>query len=110
MTATADGRNKRALLIGINKYVNLEPRYELRGCVNDVKVMEGLLRDKFGFQNITPLLDEQATQRGIREAVEQFIGSIEPDDIVTIHYSGHGSQVTDIHNDAPSGKDNTIVP
>jgi hypothetical protein len=33
-----------------------------------------------------------------------------PDDIVAIHYSGHGSHVTDIHNDAPSGKDNTIVP
>jgi hypothetical protein len=106
----ADNNNKRALLIGINKYVNLEPRYQLYGCVNDVEVVEGLLRGKFGFQNITLLLDQQATQQGIRAAMEQFIGSIMPDDIVVLHYSGHGSQVTDIHNDAPSGKDSTIVP
>lgn len=104
--------NKRALLIGINKYAKLAPHYQLSGCIHDVKVMANLLRDKFGFPeaNISIICDEQATRQGICAAMELLISMTMQDDIIVIHYSGHGSRVTDIHNDDPSGMDSTIVP
>jgi hypothetical protein len=112
MTDAPTTATKRALLIGIDAYPQLPPRFQLSGCVNDVRAMATVLRETFGFPaaNITVLENEAATQADIRAAVETLIGSVKQDDIVVIEYSGHGSQVTDIHGDEASGLDNTIVP
>jgi hypothetical protein len=109
---TGSAGNKWALLIGINRYANLAPQYQLSGCVNDVGVMHSLLADKFLFPggNITVLRDQEATQECIRKAMDALAGRVGPKDIVVVHYSGHGSLVTDIHGDEPSGMDSTIVP
>jgi hypothetical protein len=71
-----------------------------------------MLQQRFGFrrEHMTYLRNEEATRAGIVQAVEGLIQQARPNDIVVIHYSGHGSQVRDIHNDEPSGWDNTIVP
>jgi hypothetical protein len=107
-----DEMRKWALLIGINKYPKLSARSQLAGCVNDVKLMSSILQGKFGFpkENITLLEDEQASQQSILEAMENLIKTVGKDDIVVIHYSGHGSQMTDREGDEPDGYDETIVP
>lgn len=103
--------HKWALLIGINKYLDTEIK-QLRGCVNDVKLINKVLQENFSFpeKNITCLLDEQATRQGILTALQELIDRVNHNDIVVIHYSGHGSQMTDREGDKPDGMDETIMP
>jgi len=101
------------LLIGTNKYARLAERYQLSGCVNDVELMAGILRDNFGFSegNITLLRDEEATRDGILAAMDALVHRVAENDIVVIHYSGHGSQRTALYPEyEPDGMDETIVP
>lgn len=103
---------KLALLIGINVYPKLAPRYRLNGCLNDVDAMALTLREHFGFSeaDMTLLRDAQATRDGILAALDALVNRAEQDDVVVIHYSGHGSQITDREGDEADGKDETIVP
>ncbi|MCB0262846.1 MAG: caspase family protein [Calditrichaeota bacterium] len=104
-------KTKRALLIGINEYPNF-PRHQLYGCVNDVAVMADILQRCYGFPNeeMIILKDAEATRDAILKAMNQLAAETGEDDIVVVHYSGHGSQVTDREGDEPDGMDETIVP
>jgi len=99
----------RALLIGINKYKAVPG---LQGSVNDVQTMREILMTRWNFQpaNIQMLLDEQATRANILAALENLVAISGPDDVVYVHYSGHGSQVQDLNGDEDDGLDETIVP
>ncbi len=103
--------NKRALLIGVNKYPNLPVFSQLKGCVNDVEAMRSLLETTFKFppSNIQQLLDEEATEKNIRAALERLLESCGEGDIVVFHYSGHGSQMA-AKGDKPRGYDESIMP
>ena len=56
-----------ALIIGINKYDSLN---DLEYAVNDAKSIKEVLIQKFSYkeENITLLLDKQATKDGIMDA------------------------------------------
>jgi hypothetical protein len=111
--APAPGVNKRALLIGINRYKYPNAVPSLDGSVNDVEDMKALLIGKFNFppENILVLTDEKATHAGILAAFEShLINKSQAGDIVVIHYSGHGSQMKDVTGESPSGLDETLVP
>ncbi len=112
MTRTNDGQNKHALLIGINDYPNFDNWAQLYGCINDVTLMEKILKENFQFppENISLLKNEGATRDKILFAMDELIERVGVDDIVVIHYSGHGSQMTDREGDEPDGMDETIVP
>ena len=101
-----------ALLIGINRYPLLAPHSQLYGCVNDVELMAHILQENFGFQAgcITLLKDEFATRDAILQALDTLLEQTGKEDIIVIHYSGHGSQMTDREGDEPDGLDETIVP
>ena len=106
--ATATTQRKRALLIGINQYdVQEDSSYgwlPLHGCVNDVELQKELLIYRFGFapQDIVTLTDLAATRNNIADAItEHLVAQTLPDDLVMIHFSGHGSRL---------GKYNTLVP
>jgi hypothetical protein len=112
MSSTSDDRQKWALLIGINHYPNFAPRGQLSGCVNDIQVMRQVLETSFNFpeSHVELLTDEQATREGILTAMKELVARVGQDDIVVFHYSGHGSQMTDLEGDEPDGLDETIVP
>ncbi|MCP4657376.1 MAG: caspase family protein [bacterium] len=101
-----------ALLIGINHYPNLNARMQLDGCLNDVQAMAHVLEAQFGFpaERITVLQDEEATQAGIRTAMDALLRRARKDDVVVVHYSGHGSKMRDREGTEPDGWDETIVP
>jgi len=105
-------RDKWALLVGINQYPKFAPRGQLSGCINDVEVMRQILINSFNFpeNHVAVLTDEQATQEGIRAAMKDLVQRVGEDDVVVFHYSGHGSQMTDLEGDEPDGLDETIVP
>jgi len=102
---------KHALLIGIDHYSNFEERYQLRGCVNDAKLMKSVLVDHFNFREsqIIELHNAAASQRGILDAMENLIEQIGQDDIVVFHFSGHGSQRKSADNDEGTGMNSTIT-
>src|SRR6476619_5247600 len=110
MTNNTTSRNKRALLIGVNKYPNLPDFSQLRGCVNDVTAMRQTLETSFHFppDNVTVLCDEDATAKGIHKAMERLLSDCGPDDIIVFHYSGHGSQMPAL-GDKPRGWDESIM-
>ncbi len=99
---------KHGLFIGIQNYRNVP---SLRGSINDVKLIEGVLRERFGFKekDFITLLDKQATHTGIENAFKTLIDRVQPNDFVYIHYSGHGSSTADLNGDEPGGEDQTWV-
>ena len=105
-------RAKWALLIGINAYPNLTKFEQLKGCVNDARLMAGVLKDRFGFpeDHVTVLEEAEATRAGILAALDALAERAGTDDIVVLYYAGHGSQITDLEGDEPDGLDETIVP
>jgi len=102
--------NKYSLLIGIDKYNN-SGITDLNGAVNDIKLVQNVLRERFNFQknDFIVLLNQQATHVNIEKAFKKLIKQVQPNDLVYIHYSGHGSQTTDLNGDEPSGLDQTWV-
>lgn len=105
----ADSEVRRALLIGINEYQAFP---NLRGALNDLAMVESVLTTRFGFQRerIRRVTDAQATRAGILDALEVLVREAGPQDVVYVHYSGHGSQVEDLDGDEEDGLDETLVP
>jgi hypothetical protein len=110
-TAAPPSGRRHALLIGVDEYPLLQGA-DLRGCVNDVELMGSLLRDSFGFADeaVVTLRNQEATQAGIQAAFDALIRRVGRNDLVVVHYSGHGSQMTDREGDEADGLDETIVP
>ena len=101
---------QRALLIGIGKYEAL-PR--LPGSHNDIELVHQVLVSRFGFSEkyIRTVTDERATRKNVLAAFSQIVQDAGPNDVVYIHYSGHGYQVKDLNGDEPDDQlDETIVP
>jgi len=107
----AHAQTRRALLIGVNDYLT-EEFADLRGAVNDVELMRDVLVNKYGFDtaNVTVLTDRDATREHILAALDELARQAAPDDMVYVHYSGHGSQVKDLNGDEDDGMDETILP
>ncbi len=105
---SAFAAGKHALLISIGDYGNL---HALAGPKNDVRIVEGMLRDVFEFQDevFIILRDSAATHSGIERAFAELTEQVQTDDFVYIHYSGHGSQTKDLNGDEPDGLDQTWV-
>ncbi|KAJ9453204.1 Metacaspase-1 [Diplonema papillatum] len=109
--------NKKALLIGINYHGQ---QGELRGCVNDVKTMQKLLRD-MGFaggsyQEVV-LVDDRSfpgaknpTKNEMLQAFQWLASNNRPGDSLFFHYSGHGGQQKDNDGDEKDGFDETLIP
>jgi len=108
--ATNNASVRRALLIGIGKYEVLP---HLPGAKNDIDLVHQVLVSRYGFseKNVREVRNEAATREGILSALNQIVKETGPNDVVYIHYSGHGSQVEDLNGDEPEDQlDETIVP
>ncbi|TGO02831.1 hypothetical protein PN36_18190 [Candidatus Thiomargarita nelsonii] len=101
---------KHALLIAIQDYSKTTFN-SLKGPANDLKLTQGVLRERFGFveHDFIILKDEKATHTGIEKAFNALKERVKPNDFVYIFYSGHGSQTKDLNGDEPSGYDQTWV-
>ncbi len=107
--ASAFGQTKRALVIGLGQQEEV-----LWGKINGDKdvpiVMEMLRESGYKKKNIITLVNQQATKSGIVDAFTSLIRSCRLDDIVYIHFSGHGQRVTDIDGDEEDGWDESWIP
>jgi metacaspase-1 len=101
---------RKALLCGVNEYQI--PGANLRGCVNDVENIRGVLEDVCGFEasDITVLINEQVTKAAIETELAKLVSGAAAGDVLYFHFSGHGSNVADKDGDEPDGRDEIFCP
>lgn len=102
-------QTRRALIIGIGKQEDVS-----WGKINgdmDVPIVKDMLTNS-GYQNknIITLVNQQATKSAIMDAFTLLIKACRLNDIVYIHFSGHGQRVTDIDGDEEDGWDESWIP
>jgi Caspase domain len=87
-------RRVRLISIGIDHYVNLEVKYQLRYAGRDAANFARAVRDKAGVEIITEWVpaDSEATREMIIAKLSQTIAAAEPSDTIIIFIAGHGVQ------------------
>ena len=82
-----------ALLVGINSYLNDSIR-NLRGCKNDVALMQQVLQERFDIDDsrIKTLTNRKATKANIVDGFQQHLQQAGAGDTALFYFSGHGSQ------------------
>ena len=100
-------QTKRALVIGLGE--QQDKAWNKINGDKDVPLVQGMLKNA-GFKSVTTLVNRQATKTGIIGAFKKMIASCKQGDVVYVHYSGHGQQMTDVHNDEKDGLDECWIP
>ena len=102
-----NAQTKRALVIGLGE--QQDKAWNKINGDKDVPLVQGMLKSA-GFRSVTTLVNRQATKSGIVGAFKRMAASCRQGDVVYVHYSGHGQQMTDVHNDEKDGLDECWIP
>lgn len=86
LTAKLTQGKSYGLIIGINGYQQIP---KLKNAVNDAKVIDQVLKDDYGFENVV-LLDQDATRDNIMKSLNDMRKKLTENDSLVIFYSGHG--------------------
>ena len=103
------GQTKRALLIGIGAQKD-HNWSKINGDIDIPIMLEVLKAADYEESNIITLIDQQATKDNIQKAFATLTNHCRRGDIVYVHFSGHGQQMTDLDGDEPEGLDETWIP
>ncbi|MCK6541557.1 caspase family protein [bacterium] len=79
-----------AVIIGIDRYKNLDFNQQLKNAVSDAKGIKKLLSDKFVFDKFYELYDENATKESILKTLQGDLSKTGPDDAIFVFFAGHG--------------------
>lgn len=102
-------QTKHALVIGIG--VQLDPSWgKINGDKDVPLVLEFLKESGFNNKNIVKLVNNQATKNNIVKAFKDLAKVSKTNDIIYIHFSGHGQRVTDVNGDETDGWDEAWIP
>ena len=107
LSLSVTAQTKRALIIGLGE--QQDKAWNKINGDKDVPLVQGMLKSA-GFKSVTTLVNRQATKIGIVGAFKRLTVSCKQGDVVYIHYSGHGQQMTDVHNDERDGLDECWIP
>ena len=109
MSVALQAQTRRALVIGIGQQED-----KSWGKINgdkDVPFVEEMLKNaKFKTGNVKKLVNRQATKAAIVDAFKSLATQSRRGDIVYVHFSGHGQQMKDVHNDEKDGLDECWIP
>lgn len=101
---------RHALVVGIGDYPDGSGWIKINGDRDAGLVVQMLERNGFLEEDIKVLLNARATKSNIRDAFAVLCRQVGSGDIVYVHFSGHGQQVTDINGDEEDGLDESFVP
>ena len=107
LSLSVTAQTKRALVIGLGE--QQDKAWNKINGDKDVPLVQGMLKNA-GFKSVTTLVNRQATKTGIIGAFKKMTASCKQGDVVYVHYSGHGQQMTDVHNDEKDGLDECWIP
>ncbi|MBZ2188244.1 caspase family protein [Alcanivorax sp. JB21] len=118
MAAEASAPAQHALLVGVSEYPDLHPDLALDGPRKDIPRLRSLLLQQgFDAKQIRVLADGVDGAHGlptlaaITDAMEQLIDTVKADDLVFLHFAGHGSQSpTDDLEKEPDGLNELFLP
>ena len=109
VSTAVSAQTRRALVIGIGQQED-----NAWGKINgdrDVPFVEEMLKNaKFKTSNVKKLVNQQATKATIVNALKSLASQSKRGDIVYVHFSGHGQQMKDVHNDEKDGLDECWIP
>lgn len=102
---------RRALIIGIGAYPDVDYGWHIINGDNDVLFAQEIARSNgFASQQMMSLVNGQATFQAITQAFHKLIQESLQGDLVYIHFSGHGQQITDLDGDEEDGYDEAWIP
>ena len=104
----ANAQNKLALVIGIGDYPEESGWCKIHGD-NDISIVTEMLEEN-GFDQVQILSNKGATKHGIMDALDNLAKKATRGDVIYIHFSGHGQQITDLDGDEPDGYDEAWIP
>ena len=108
-----NAQNKYALLIGVSKYPANDSKKQFWGDLSSDKDLDllkkTLPKQGFSLDHIFTLENENVTPKGVEKAVENLCQQITAGDIVILHFSGHGQQITDLDLAEDDGFDEAFV-
>ena len=107
LSLSVTSQTKRALVVGLGQ--QQDKAWNKINGDKDVPIVQGMLKSA-GFKSVTTLVNQKATKAGIIGAFKRMAASCKQGDVVYIHYSGHGQQMTDVHNDETDGLDECWIP
>ena len=85
--------NLCAVIIGVDRYQNLETNQYLRNAVSDAKGIESVLREQYPFNKIISLYNDNATRDNILKTLGDLKSQTAESDGVFIFFAGHGNTV-----------------
>ena len=108
ISGIVNAQNKLALVIGIGDYPEESGWCKIHGD-NDIVIVTEMLEEN-GFNQVQILSNKAATKQGIMDALDNLAKNITRGDVIYIHFSGHGQQITDLDGDEPDGYDEAWIP
>ncbi len=99
-----------ALIVAVGDYPQNNGWHWISSENDANHIYSALIRNEFNSDNITILINSQATYNSIINEFDNLLERVKDGDIVFFHFSGHGQQVTDDDNDELDGLDEAIVP
>lgn len=100
---------RRALCVGIDAYSSRP----LSGCVNDAQEWRRTFK-ALGFEEPKLLTNGEATRSAILGELSALLSSSRAGDVLAFQFSGHGTQLQDLHGDEAGGdtpdKDEALCP
>lgn len=98
LSVQISAQTKRALVIGLGEQKD-KSWAKINGDKDVPYVKEILTKAGYKHKNVRTLVNQQATKAGIVTAFKRLTSQCAVGDIVYIHFSGHGQQVTDVNGD-----------
>lgn len=102
-------QTKKALVIGLGKQEDSSWN-KINGDKDVPYVLKMLAHSGYDKGNIVTLVNEKATKQNIVMAFNHLIKRCKLNDIVYIHFSGHGQRITDVDGDENDGWDESWIP
>lgn len=107
LSVQVGAQTRRALVIGIGEYE--DKNWSKINGDKDVPYVISMLSDA-GYKDVRTLVNKQATKANIVAAFKKLTIECDSGDVVYIHFSGHGQQVTDGNGDEKDGWDESWIP
>lgn len=79
-----------AVIIGIDRYQNLEFNWQLKNAVSDAKGVRSVLEEKFAFDKFYELYNENASREQILKTLQGDLASVSKEDAIFVFFAGHG--------------------
>lgn len=107
LSVSLSAQTRRALVIGLGE--QLDKSWAKINGDKDVPYVKEMLAAA-GYADVRTLVNRQATKAAIVKAFNSLTNRCHTSDVVYIHFSGHGQQMTDVNGDEEDGLDESWIP